>query len=485
MIESETRSAVPGGEAQGGTAHSSNRVGGGGRRGLPYLVAGVAFVIYAVWSVTLQRTFQTTGLDLGLFEQAVRSYAEGQWPVSDLKMPGYPLLGDHFSPILAVLAPFYLLWPSAVTLLVAQAALIAVSAIPVTRVAVGVLGRNAGLAVAAGYVLSAGLVRTITCDFHEVCFAVPLLAFAVERLYRRQWGAAVAWAAPLVLVKEDLPMTIAAIGVYLVWQGQRRLGWATVAAGVLTTGLIMKVVLPAINSRGGYAYGDKLSHLAPFDGIGMKLLTLTVLLAPTAFVALRSPLVILVIPTLGWRMISDFTFYWTPSFYYDAVLIPIVFLAALDGITRMRRPWPRRAVPICAVVAAIGATTVWMVHDNQPRWTTAQQAAADQILTRIPDGATVAAANRLAPHLTSRHRVLFYPTYPNQAERPEWIAATKPEKAWPLSVSEQADLLKRLQETDYTMVAENSTVLLLQRKTDQPASVTVPVTSTSGLTSSG
>lgn len=73
---------------------------------------------------------RTTGFDLGIFEQAVRSYSHGQLPVSELKGPGFPLLGDHFSPVLATLVPFYRLWSSPILLLVAQAALFAVAVVP-------------------------------------------------------------------------------------------------------------------------------------------------------------------------------------------------------------------------------------------------------------------------------------------------------------------------------------------------------------------
>ena len=49
------------------------------------------------------------------------------YPVVDIKGPGFNLLGDHFSPVVALFAPLWALCPSPVTLLVAQAVLLAVS----------------------------------------------------------------------------------------------------------------------------------------------------------------------------------------------------------------------------------------------------------------------------------------------------------------------------------------------------------------------
>src|SRR5262245_2734740 len=102
---------------------------------VPYLLAAVCFGGYAALSISRHLHGRTTGFDLGIFESAVRGYAQLHAPIVDLKGPGFNLLGDHFHPILALLAPAYRLFPTPITLLVAQAALLAASVIPVTRLA--------------------------------------------------------------------------------------------------------------------------------------------------------------------------------------------------------------------------------------------------------------------------------------------------------------------------------------------------------------
>ena len=59
--------------------------------------------------------------------------------------------------------------------------------------------------VAVCYGLAPGLGALIGFDFHEVALAVPLLAFSMAAMLRNDHRAAVLWALPLVLVKEDLP----------------------------------------------------------------------------------------------------------------------------------------------------------------------------------------------------------------------------------------------------------------------------------------
>jgi len=375
-----------------------------------WVLAGLFFVGYSAWSLVLYREYQSTGYDLGIFEQAVRSYADGHWPTSDLKGPGFPLLGDHFSPVLAVLAPFYLLHRDASTLLVAQAFLLAVSVVPVTRLAVGVAGSSRGLVVGVAYGFSWGLLHAVRFDFHEICFAVPLLAFGLERLVLRQWRAAVWWTLPLVLVKEDLPWTVVAVGLYLVLRRQHRLGLLVALFGACVGLVLVLVVLPSVNPAGRYAYWSTLhlSSSSVWVGLAVRLGTIVALLAPSGFLAVRSPVVLVGLPSLALRFASGNPLYWGMGFHYNAVLMPVVFVAFVD-VLRYRR---RFLVPLCFVVT-LGLAVAPLVEGNgQPSWTSRQDVVADRVLAAIPDGASVAASNRLAPHLTGRCRVVLFPWRP-------------------------------------------------------------------------
>ena len=117
--------------------------------------------------------------------------------------------------------PFFRAFPSAATLLIAQALLAAASVFPVSQLAREKLGIGPGRAIAFAYGFSWGLQQLAQFDFHEIAFAVPLLAFSLCALARGRIKAAVWWALPLVFVKEDQGFTVAAIGVYLIVAGLR------------------------------------------------------------------------------------------------------------------------------------------------------------------------------------------------------------------------------------------------------------------------
>src|SRR5262249_58635035 len=84
---------------------------------------------YSMYEWLMHYTFGTASYDLVIFDQAVRSYAHFQPGISIIKGlhnfgdPNFSVLGDHWSPILAVLAPLYWIFNSPVNLLMAQAVL--------------------------------------------------------------------------------------------------------------------------------------------------------------------------------------------------------------------------------------------------------------------------------------------------------------------------------------------------------------------------
>ncbi|AGZ40918.1 DUF2079 domain-containing protein [Actinoplanes friuliensis] len=439
----------------------------------PYLLAAALFLAYACWSIHRHLRLQTSGYDLGIFEQAVRGYAGLGAPVSTIKAPGFNLLGDHFHPVLAVLAPLYRLFPGPVTLLVAQAALIAASSIPITRLAIRLAGRSGGLSAGTAYGMSWGLQSAVDFDFHEVAFAVPLLAFGLTALVERRWTAAAAWTLPLIAVKEDLPATVAVIGLLLALRGRRRLGAAMILIAVGSGLVIIGVVLPALNPDHLYPYAGSTA----FNGQGplyrlffpaIKLHTLLWLLAPTLFLALRSPLLLAVVPTLAWRFWSTNPSYWGTGFQYSAVLMPIVFVAFLDALDTIGNGRAARAAAHATCLIALAATLLnpLPLRGLLMPGTWATDTGAGQVrlaLARIPDDARVAADNRFAPQLTSRCTVYFFPVYPQAGVRPEWVAVSDPPDTTMAAPATMAAAIDRLPAYGYQVVLRTSDVIIFHR----------------------
>lgn len=386
----------------------------------------LVFGVYTLVGLLQWRRLVSPSWDLAIFDQAVRAYAHFQAPVAPIKGAGFNLLGDHFHPLLAVLAPLYWIVPSAATLLVAQAGLVALSVFPVARLAVRRLGRVSGLLIGAAYAASWGIQSAVAVQFHEVALALPLLAFGIEALVDRRYRACALWCAPLVLVKEDLGLTVAVIGLVVLLRGARRAGLALIAWGVGWFGLTVLVILPALNPEHAWAYGGqsgigrllRTPWLVPVEFVwpGTKALTLLFLLGVTGFVALRSPVVLAVVPTVAWRFLSDNSGYWGRGWHYSVVLMPIVFVALVDGIVLLRadrRRWLRSyagaAVPVVATVAVVllGLFPLRQLVEPESYRPSPRAAAAGRVLGLVSDGASVESDIGLMSRLTDRTTVYW------------------------------------------------------------------------------
>lgn len=464
---------------------------GGPSTGWIWWFAFGLFVLYSIASIRHHLALGTHGYDLGIFEQDVRSWSEGRLPTADLLGPDFPRLGNHFSPILALLATPYRLFPSPITLLVAQGMLLAVAVVPIASWAQRALGRGAAIVIAAGYGLSWGIAHTVEFDFHEVAFAVPLLAFSACALGQRRAKAAVGWALPLLLVKEDLGLTVVVIGL-LVWLylGQRRLGWATIGLGVGGM-LAANAVLTMNRPGGGYDHSGKVGfgqggplEILQHATVGMvtpeaKATLLVLLLAPTAFLALRSPLVLLAVPTLAWRLYSDWWPYFNGHYHYNTVLMPILFAAlvhALVGFSGPDRAAQRQwALVVCATVTALMLPANFLASPfkvatwrTDPHVTEARAA-----LALVPDGAVIATTNNLAPHLTGRATVSIY-GWTDAQSRPDWILVDRRDWAWPHgSWAAQDKALQDSRATGFADVASRGDFVLLHRSSAAPTATAV------------
>jgi len=331
-----------------------------------WAVTVAAFGAYLTISLFRLLQLTPTSWDLGIFTEYVKQLAHLRAPVVDVRGPGFNLLGDHFQVIVGLIAPFFRVFPSPATLLVAQALLTAVSVFPVTQAAMALLGRGTGRVIGVAYAFSWGLQQMIYFDFHEVAFAVPLLAFSLSALVRGRTRAAIAWAMPLVFVKEDQGFTVAAIGLLMLVAGARPdtaggRGWRGRIRGSVPGGLFLigwglswslmaiAVIIPHFNAHHKYFYwsdGGVVGAGPPFSVTGLirqgfyawpvKLQTVVMLLLPTAFIALGSPVALVAVPSLALRFITTNSSYWGTLWHYNATVMPVLFIAAADTLARWR-----------------------------------------------------------------------------------------------------------------------------------------------------
>jgi uncharacterized membrane protein len=345
--------------------------------GVGALTAIVA-AIFSVYTLVSYSTYNESSYDLVIFDQAIRSYAHFHLGISIIKGlhdgfgPNFSVLGDHFSPIDMALAPLYWIYDGPQTLLVAQAVLFAL-AIPwlwvYTRRAMGGSGRKATAAAylaCVGYGLSWPLAAAVAFEYHEVAFVPVLTAIALERLQAGKLRGGLIALGFLLLVKEDMGLLVAGIGVVLAVsisptvRRQRLVGLILIIVGVAYTYFATSVLIPAFGGRANYywaysALGQNIpqlvGHLLTHPGQllqlmvspSVKLRTWKWLLLAFCFLPLLSPLTLAALPLLIERMLAgpQYAHWWGTHYQYNAFVVAILVFAAIDGAVRLDR-WATR-----------------------------------------------------------------------------------------------------------------------------------------------
>src|SRR5271157_278255 len=329
-------------------------------------LTAAAALIYCLDSLILFRRFLASTFDLVIFDQGIRGYAHFHAPVSiargvsDGVGAHFQLLADHWSPVLALLAPLYWIHDRPATLLVAQGVLFALAIPPLWAFTRRQLGPGAAYFVCVAYALSLPVMEAVIFDFHEVAFVPVLTAVMVERFDAgRRWQAILA-AVALLLVKEDMGLLVAGFGCYLLLTRRRWTGLAFVVGGLAATWAATHLLIPAFGGSAtfywaydqfgstlGSALLGVITHplhaLRVFVTPWVKARTMIGLLATFGFLPLASPMVVAVLPLLAERMLaSGYPLWWQAKFQYDAFVVMMLCCAAVDGAARLQRRWPER-----------------------------------------------------------------------------------------------------------------------------------------------
>ena len=391
---------------------TDGRRANGPARLAPLAPAAAAAAVYAALAIRRHDRFGSGGYDLGIFDQAVWGYSHFELiPNTVKRVPN--LLGDHFHPILAALAPLYWIWSDPRMLLLVQAVLLALGSVPVAWWAREQLGRGAALGFQLAYLLFWAVLAGDLFDFHEVAVAVPAISFGLYGALMRRDRLLVATAVAGGLTKEDVPLTFLAIGLYVAVVQRRRIGIVVAAACAAWTALLVVVVMPALagGAYGYWRYGEVLRR--PWETISLlvdpprKLVTLVELLGSWLFLPLLSPLVLVALPAVAERFWTPYPGVWGTRYHYSLVLAPVLAFAAVDAAAHLReRVTARVAAPAVALAAlVVAAAFVHPLRALDDTVSATRAAAIGACLATIPPDASVAATGTLIPHLSQRRRI--------------------------------------------------------------------------------
>ncbi len=394
----------------------------------------------AFWSwltVARHQSFLTHAFDLGIQDQAFFTLLRHGYPLTTLYQAELVnQFSDHFAPIYYLLAPIYALFPDARTLLVVQSLFLGFGAIPVYLLTWEKTRSTAlGLALAASYLLFPALHGVNAFDFHEIALVAPLLLWS---LYGLESGRIRLWVVFLLLAmltKEEVALSVAAIGLYAaLFKRRPLLGGAIVAISLAYFFLVNLFIMPALGGgpdlgRFGELAGGGGGFMAILRGLLVnpifafsytflnadKLFFLGLLLLPVALTPLlaRSEW-LTAVPALAVALLAQVPSQYSIDYHYPAIMAPFVFFLAASGLQRLAG---RKVAPV-AVAASIVVLSLamnsqygWLLGKRFPGAPalTAHHRLLHSFLAQIPDEAAVSTMSDLAPHLSAREVIRLFP----------------------------------------------------------------------------
>jgi uncharacterized membrane protein len=394
-------------------------------------LAAAYFILYSALAILRHESYHSFGFDLGLFDQVFWNTTQGRLFESTMSQAlpiPHSLLGDHFSPIFLVLMPFYYAFPHPETLLVIQTFALALGAGPVYLLARLKLPLGYALAWVAVYFLFVPLAFINLYDFHEVALSVAPLGFA---FYFLEKGRRVWFLISLLitfLVKEEMALIGAGFGLYaLVGKRDRKLGLGVLVGSLLAFAAVIQLAIPYFAAGRSYPY-IKLRYAevggSP-TGIVETLITnplriVRALLEPKKIyfaIAIFGPVLglsalagwasVVLLPTLGYLLLSNYEPQYSFTSQYSAPLIPLVMGTSIIALAHL----PKSAMrPVMAAVLASSLIFSWAFGDmpfsrkfdrslfiTQPRYSLFVRQ-----LVRIAPDARVSAENGFPSHLAER-----------------------------------------------------------------------------------
>lgn len=424
--------------------------------------------------------------DLGDMVQAVWSTTQGRPLEMSTLNVDVSRLAYHVDPILVLLAPLWMIWPSPLLLAAVQVVACALGALPVFW-----LGRHhlhsekAAALMALVYLSYPWLAWTASDAMHPVTLAIPLFLYAIWFLETGKLGRFALFAVLVMATGELMGLSVAALGIWFALaRGRRAAGVVTAVLGVAWSVVAVEVVVPAFlghhsvyyaqydavgGSPGGIVrtlfshpgvVGSKLfsgDNIMDWGWLALPLLGLFALAPVLALVALPEVLV---------NGLSSEVVQSQPIWHYTAGVVPFLVVASVLGLARLAPETRVRAAGtmLClstALLVVVGPfpgtplrDAVWQL--KQPDATHAR--ALRTALAVVPRDASVTANGYLHPELAARRHLYTFPF----VARSSWVLLdTRP--ARPLSAGARAFWRRSGSDRRWARVFTEDGVLVFRR----------------------
>ncbi len=373
--------------------------------------------------------------DLGFVEQAVWNVTQG-----NLTMPSSnpvvfcSTLLVHVNPIFYLLAIPYFLFPTPITLLVIGSLAFGTTGIAMYLFANKILKSTTLALILGSAILINPLVQeTALYDFHSLVLAMPLIILILLSMESKKWIPFWVCTALLMILKEDMPLLILFLSPIVFLRGSKKHGIAMAIVSI--------IYFVGIFSLLGHKYEteftiDIISHRYSYLGNNIKEIAFNSIFEPQrwlrlfleinnrpqyviylflqgGFLAMLSPIsLIAAIPNFAQNILSQAPHTTTlAGMYYTGVIITVIYSSCVYSLLKLNKLFLRALLAAFIIQTVVfsfvfsptpyGLLNIW--GDLMP---THNIKAFNDILSLIPDDASVAAQNNIGAHLAGRELIV-------------------------------------------------------------------------------
>jgi uncharacterized membrane protein len=437
-------------------------------------------------------SFNTRTYDLARFDQAIWNTLHGRFLYSSIREMS--ILGNHFSPFMALLSPLFLIWNDVRVLFLAQTVSVAVCGFFLYKM---VRLKHAALApwFLLAFYLNPAVHETTLFEFRRVVLAMPFLAMALYALYTRRRGLMAIGLGLGLLCKEDVGLVVLMVGVYLLlFERDWKWGVPSALVGAAWVVGVSLWVIPLF--AGPQSNPDVYPQLYYFDFLGSSyseivanLLRDPLLLVRHVFEVERGRALLraflplgFVLPFLapGWALICAPTVAYLllsnePRLYrfetwHLATVLPVLFAAVGVGLGRLPIRWAKWATGLLLAAAIAG----YLLYSPAPLGgtyepglydVTVHHRVAAKIIDAVPEGASVGALALYVPHLAHRQYVYHYPWVDLGIENLDVILLDRYTNPYPYTPDElNAEIDNKVADPHYVIELEADGIYLFRQK---------------------
>jgi uncharacterized membrane protein len=379
--------------------------------------------------------FALNDYDTGIYGNVAWNLAHGEGFHSDVLNVSH--LSVHFSPLIAIFAPFYALFPTPMVLMIGQGAAAGLTLLILYRIGMHLLDATALKErrpwIILGFCFLAfcygPFTNALLSHFHPPTVAMPILAGCLLALIERRHWLLVLLVPLLLTAKENAPLAVVGLGIYAALvQGRWPLGLALGVIGVTTLALVLFLIMPAFQD-GAWVLAGRFEPLALLD---KKLLYLLLLVLPLAFLPLFAwRAATAALPLIAVNLAVGYEAQLELKYHYNDLASVFLLVAAMQGLNQLFAGPGRSVLPNAKPAHALALAIVLALAINKGRnpitdlvkhWPTADHWALHQELApyrKSPPDQAILAQSGLGPYLSSRYRyVMLRSTWKDDDLRP-------------------------------------------------------------------